>query len=166
MTEQLQPDALCAAFSGAFRREYEGDWAKTWCRNYVEHVRQVRNASEDEWMRLEFQEALWDRNPISTIGPGQSVKVVGAYGVGNSPRCCSMRETGLPRERPPSAARHSRHSTTKSWRTCTRGTQSAARKPASSGSWRHCFPAKRRARWTRYGSGRFRGSPALKTRNQ
>jgi 5-methylcytosine-specific restriction protein B len=31
-------------------------------------------------MRLEFQEALWDRNPISTIGPGQSVKVVGAYG--------------------------------------------------------------------------------------
>jgi hypothetical protein len=33
MTEQLQPDALLAAFSGDFRKEYEQSGAKNWRRD-------------------------------------------------------------------------------------------------------------------------------------
>src|SRR4051812_14201470 len=80
MTEQLQPDDLSAVFLGAFRNEYDQGSAKTWRHNYVEFVRAVRDASPDQWMQPAFQEALWDRNPISNIGPGRAVTVVGAYG--------------------------------------------------------------------------------------
>jgi 5-methylcytosine-specific restriction protein B len=45
----------------------------------VAYVRSVRDASPEQWVQASFQEALWDRNPISNIGPGRSVTVVGAY---------------------------------------------------------------------------------------
>jgi len=80
MTEPLQHDALRGIFSGAFREEYLKREAQAWRQRYVGHVRRIRDASRDEWIRPEFQKALWEDSAVSTIGPGQTVTVVGAYG--------------------------------------------------------------------------------------
>lgn len=49
-----------------------------WRRGYVEHADRVRGADWETWRDSAFQQLLWDAPAVSGIGPGQSVRVVGA----------------------------------------------------------------------------------------
>ena len=71
----------------AIRKAYEGDFAALiatgewadWRANYLAHVKRVQSTTRDEWMTSAFQELLWDSDAVTTIGPGRSVTVNGAY---------------------------------------------------------------------------------------
>ena len=72
-------EAVKAAYATGFKdRLSKPDW-KTWRDNYLAQVQRVEGATDAEWMTPAFQELLWDKNPISTLGPGVSVQVAGAY---------------------------------------------------------------------------------------
>ncbi len=50
-----------------------------WRRRYLDHVEAVEAADLEVWIDPKFQELLWDSDAVSSIGPGQSVTVTGAY---------------------------------------------------------------------------------------
>src|SRR5438132_10140263 len=75
----LEEAAIREAYTGDFKALLAGEW-KVWRQNYLNHVRRVQTADRQEWMTSQFQELLWDSDAITTIGPGRSVTVQGAYG--------------------------------------------------------------------------------------
>ncbi|MGI4746200.1 MAG: McrB family protein [Janthinobacterium lividum] len=77
MTAAVTPELL-ELFEGRFQTLLRTEWA-SWRDAYVGLVRTVQEADETTWLRHDFQQQLWDDPSISTIGPGQSVTVVGAY---------------------------------------------------------------------------------------
>jgi hypothetical protein len=70
---------LREVFHGPFRPYCDQSWAVEWRANYLTHAERVR-ASRAKWLDPAFQSMLWDENPVSSIGPGSSVTVTGAYG--------------------------------------------------------------------------------------
>lgn len=75
----LDADAVKSAYEGEFQVTLrEGVWP-TWRTNYIAHVKRIQSATDTEWMTPTFQEALWDDDSISGVGPGSSVTVAGAY---------------------------------------------------------------------------------------
>ena len=72
--------ALRSLYDGAFRTYRDQDWAVKWRSGYAEQVRAVQDANWETWRDPAFQERLWDSNAVSSIGPGQSVTLVAAYG--------------------------------------------------------------------------------------
>lgn len=66
-----------ATYSGQFR-EALGRW-KDWRTRYVEYLEQLSKIQGDEWLSPKIQQMLWESNAITTIGPGSSVTVPGAY---------------------------------------------------------------------------------------
>jgi 5-methylcytosine-specific restriction enzyme B len=79
MTQTLSDDELRTLFNGPFRSYRDEPWAVEWRTNYVSQVELVRTADRSSWLDPKFQRMLWDENPVSNIGPGTSVTVVGAY---------------------------------------------------------------------------------------
>lgn len=68
-----------------------------WRRRYLDHLHIVHNADREVWLKPSFQQSLWESDAISSIGPGQSVTVTGAY---DDSELASLlfdaRERGLP----------------------------------------------------------------------
>jgi 5-methylcytosine-specific restriction enzyme B len=52
---------------------------KEWLDSYRTAVERVQAADEATFRTPEFQKSLWEIDGISTIGPGSSVTVPGAY---------------------------------------------------------------------------------------
>lgn len=65
-----------------YKKEFEpvltGEWAG-WRERYFDHVTKIRAATHEEWLTPAFQRLLWESNAITTVGPGSSVTVEGAY---------------------------------------------------------------------------------------
>lgn len=77
---QALPDAdVRSLFEGEFKAYREEEWVVEWRQRYVEQVRRVRNADERTWCTPAFQQNLWEDAAVASIGPGQSVTLVGAY---------------------------------------------------------------------------------------
>lgn len=72
------PADLVSLHQGPFAALLQEEWA-TWRSNYIEQVRAVRDADQTTWCDPAFQQRLWDRAAVSSVGPGQSVTLVGAY---------------------------------------------------------------------------------------
>ncbi|PVE52693.1 ATPase [Arthrobacter sp. TPD3018] len=75
---ETSPPELIKLFEGRFRNMLDTDWS-SWRDAYVQQVRTVQEADENTWSQPRFQQILWDDPSVSSIGPGQSVTVVGAY---------------------------------------------------------------------------------------
>ena len=80
MAKMLSDEDLRDAFPGPFHAYCDQDWAVDWRTRYATHVERVRSADRTTWLDPTFQRLLWDENPVSSIGPGKSVTVTGAYG--------------------------------------------------------------------------------------
>ncbi len=76
----MQPsiDEIQSLFRGKFTNLLQGTWSE-WRRNYTDQIRAVIGADRETWMTAAFQQRLWDDASVASIGPGQSVTVVGAY---------------------------------------------------------------------------------------
>ncbi len=56
----------------------ESPWLE-WEKEYLETVNRFKNLSPDQLREVDTQEALWKARAVSSIGPGESVDVSGAY---------------------------------------------------------------------------------------
>jgi MoxR-like ATPase len=74
----LEDPEVRAAYEEEFVPLLQSEWAG-WRANYLRHVERIRSATPEEWMTRSFQELLWDSDAVTTIGPGRSVTVEGAY---------------------------------------------------------------------------------------
>lgn len=50
-----------------------------WRQNYLEFITEVERKNQREFWQPGFQRRLWDDNPISSVGPGNSVSVESVY---------------------------------------------------------------------------------------
>ncbi len=75
----LSDQELKDLYNDAFRSYRDEDWAVGWRSEYKAYVERIQNANRATWLDPSFQRALWDTNPVSSIGPGNAVTVTGAY---------------------------------------------------------------------------------------
>lgn len=76
---QLSAARLHELYEREFSDYRKQDAVAEWHRRYVDHVAMVEAADFETWLTPRFQQQLWESDAISTIGPGQSVTVTGAY---------------------------------------------------------------------------------------
>lgn len=65
-------------FQNEFLPYRNENWSE-WHKQYLTFVKEVEEASHEEFFSPNFQKRLWDDNPITTIGPGNAITVEGAY---------------------------------------------------------------------------------------
>jgi len=77
LIKPLDAGRLCDQFADEFP-SYAASQA-AWRQGYAKIAEAVQMASAETFVSSAFQERLWDKNPISNLGPGVSVTVHGAY---------------------------------------------------------------------------------------
>lgn len=76
---QISTSRLQELYAGDFADYRAQSHIAEWRRGYLDFVETVAAADRETWVMPEFQKLLWDSDAVSSIGPGQSVTVVGAY---------------------------------------------------------------------------------------
>lgn len=79
MAEALNDAALKAAFEGGFRTYCQIPTTAQWRLDYLAQVDRVRGAEWTTWKTPVFQQLLWENDGPTSLGPGGSVTVRGAY---------------------------------------------------------------------------------------
>lgn len=96
MPDTVTDADIKAAYAGPFREALEGRW-KQWRARYLQYVESLDNIGGDGWLTPKVQQTLWESNAITTIGPGSSVTVSGAYAdQAIAQKIKAMRESKLP----------------------------------------------------------------------
>lgn len=92
----IEASEIATTFKGPFNERLKGEW-KGWRETYLSHIKALAETKGGDWLDPALQKRLWESNSITSIGPGSSVTVEGAYkDAGIAAEIRKMVETPLP----------------------------------------------------------------------